>query len=150
MVVNPENKIIQLCTQGVERENLGKPQEALVLFQQAWNEARTTFEKLTASHYLARHQSTVEQKLRWDITALDLAGVVRDKGVKQTLPSLCLNVAKGYENLGDLIKARMHYEKALACTTYLPDDEYTAKIKKGIKERLENLVVKKRSVSVLL
>ncbi|HLP11928.1 MAG TPA: hypothetical protein VK177_08365 [Flavobacteriales bacterium] len=130
----------------MECEGQGNIQEALALFTQAWNEARTPFEKLTAAHYVARHQPTVQEKLRWDVVALDLAQVVRSKGVKEAFPSLYLNVGKGYEDLGDLIKARMHYEKALSFLQHLPDDGYGDFIKNGIKNRLQNLSVKKNAL----
>jgi rifampin ADP-ribosylating transferase len=46
-------------------EEKGKPDEAVKLFLQGWNEATNDFEKFIAAHYVARHQKTVSDKLEW-------------------------------------------------------------------------------------
>jgi hypothetical protein len=57
MQFDPNNNIVKLCTQGMSLEGEGKKEEALKLFQQAWDEATHDFEKFTAAHYVARHQN---------------------------------------------------------------------------------------------
>jgi len=52
---------------------------------------------------VARHQGNTEDKLKWDETALQLALKINDDNVKEAYPSLYLNIAKGYEDLHDLI-----------------------------------------------
>ena len=52
MQFDPNNKIIQLCVNGMEMERNKKPGEAQALFLQAWNGAANDFEKFTAAHYV--------------------------------------------------------------------------------------------------
>jgi hypothetical protein len=59
MTFNPNNPIIQLCIQGIDREEKGVPEEARRLFLQAWHEATNDFEKFMAAHFVARHQGNV-------------------------------------------------------------------------------------------
>lgn len=77
MQFDPNNEIVKLCAEGMELERQGKKKEALQLFQKTWNNADNDFEKFT-SHYVARHQNTIEDKLKWDKTALDLAVQIND------------------------------------------------------------------------
>ena len=72
MPFDPNNKVIQLCAKGMDMEANRKPDEAQALFLQAWDQATNDFEKFTAAHYVARHQKSVEDKLKWDETALAL------------------------------------------------------------------------------
>lgn len=134
---DPENKIVRLCGEGMHKE--GNPGEALALFQQAWDEASTDFEKLVAAHYLARQQDNVAAKLYWDETALSFARNVNDEQVKSTYPSLYLNIAKGYEDLHDFEKAKYHYEQALSFTSFLPEDGFSNFIKNGIANGLKRI-----------
>src|SRR5215210_6208523 len=105
MEFNPSNTIIKLCVQGMDMEGEGKPEEASRLFLQAWNEATNDFEKFTAAHYVARHQKTVSDKLKWLETALRFALKINNDTVKSAFPSLYLNLAKCYEDLNDSDKA---------------------------------------------
>lgn len=139
MNFDPNNKIIKLCAEGMNLEGQGKPAEALALFSQAWDEASNNFEKFTAAHYVARHQTSVADKLDWDERALQLALKIDDSDIKKSLPSLYLNVAKGYEDLGDAQKAKENYETALSFANNLEDDSYGKMIKGGIKNGLERL-----------
>ena len=43
MHFDPNNPIIKLCAEGMMLEGEGKNEEALVLFQQAWNESTNDF-----------------------------------------------------------------------------------------------------------
>lgn len=90
----------------MEMEEKGRPEEAGSLFIQAWREAESDFEKFTAAFYVARLQKIVRDKLKWYETALQLALSVNDDTVKSALPSLYLNIAGCYENLGDLDNAQ--------------------------------------------
>jgi rifampin ADP-ribosylating transferase len=132
MLFDPENSIIKLCAQGMELEGAGKPAEALKIFQQAWDEASNNLEKFSAAHYIARHQNSVADKLKWDQTALQLALDIKDDEIKGAYPSLYLNIAKCYEDLKDFDKARQNYELALHHAFFLPDDGYSIMIKGGI------------------
>src|SRR5262245_14361324 len=112
MEFNPNNNVVKLCIQGMEMEGKGKPEEASRLFLQAWNKAGNDFEKFLAAHYVARHQKNVSDKLKWLETALQFALKINNDGVKAAFPSLYLNIAKCYEDLSDLDKAKKNYELA--------------------------------------
>jgi DNA/RNA tunnel of bacterial DNA dependent RNA polymerase. len=99
MEFSPFNTVVQRCLQGMDMEEKGKTGEAGKLFLQAWDEATNDFEKFLAAHYVARHQKTVSDKLKWLQTALDHALNVNDDSVKSALPSLYSNIAGCYEEL---------------------------------------------------
>ncbi|HLP54077.1 MAG TPA: hypothetical protein VK151_03575 [Fluviicola sp.] len=138
MQFDPENPIVQLCARGMELEG-ENPREARKLFQQAWNEASTDWEKFTSAHYIARHQESVTDKLKWDQVALDIALRLEDDSVQSVLPSLFLNVGKCYEDLGNAEKARENYNRGLSFTTSLPDDGYGKLIHNGLLNGLERV-----------
>ena len=110
MQFDPDNKVIQLCAEGMALEGEGKPDKAGRLFLKAWNEATNDFEKFTAAHYVARHQPNVASKLKWDETALAFALKIDEAAIKSTYPSLFLNIAKCYEDLNDINNAKKYYE----------------------------------------
>src|SRR3954464_11028883 len=112
MEFNPSNPVINLCVQGMGMEEKDKPEEASRLFLQAWNEATNDFEKFTAAYYVARHQKNVRDKLKWFLTSLQFALKINDITVKGAFPSLYSNIAKCYEDLNDLDKAKENYELA--------------------------------------
>jgi tetratricopeptide (TPR) repeat protein len=112
MEFSPFNTVVKLCLQGMDMEEKGKPEEALKLFLQGWNEATNDFEKFIAAHYVARHQKTVFEKLKWLETVLQFALKINDDTIKSALPSLYLNIAKCYEDLGDRNKAKENSELA--------------------------------------
>ena len=139
MQFDPENPIIRLCAHGMQLEGEAKRDEASAVFRQAWEQATNDFEKFTAAHYIARHQETVADKLRWDETALQLALSLDDEGIKGALPSLYLNIAKCYEDLNDFAKANENYQLALAYTDFLHEDGYGNMVKAGINAGIERV-----------
>jgi tetratricopeptide (TPR) repeat protein len=114
MEFNPHNKIIKLCLQGMAMEEKGNPEEASMLFLQAWNESTNDFEKFTAAHYVARHQKNVSDKLQWLETALRFALRINDDSVKGAFPSLYSTIAKCYEDLSDPDSAKKNHELAIS------------------------------------
>lgn len=114
MEFNPNNNVIQLCIQGMAMEDKSEPEKASKIFLQAWNEATNDFEKFTAAYYVARHQQNVPDRLKWYETALQLALKINDHAVKAAYPSLYLNIAKCYEDLGDLDNAKKNHELAIS------------------------------------
>ncbi len=114
MEFNPNNNVVKLCVQGMGMEEKGKPGEALKLFLQGWNEATNDFEKFMAAHYVARHQKTISDKLKWLETALQFALKLNNDAVKSAFPSLYLNIAKCYEALGGRDKAKENSELAIS------------------------------------
>ena len=139
MEFDPNNHIVKLCALGMEMEGQGKLEEASKLFLKAWDEATNDFEKFTAAHYVARHQKSAADKLKWDETALHWALKINDDTIKGTFPSLYLNVAKCYEDLYDPDNAKRNYELALSFTYLLPDDGYGNMIKGGITNGMKRI-----------
>lgn len=124
MEFDPNNPVVKLCAQGMDLEGLGQPEEASKLFLQAWDDAISDFEKFTAAHYVARHQKSVADKLKWDETALQLAQKINTDAIKVSFPSLYLNIAKCYEDLNDYNTAMRNYQLAVSFTCWLPDNGY--------------------------
>ncbi|HWJ27205.1 MAG TPA: NAD(+)--rifampin ADP-ribosyltransferase [Flavisolibacter sp.] len=116
MEFDPNNNVIKLCVQGMDMEGKGKPEEASSIFLQAWNEATNDFEKFTAAYFVARHQKNVPDKLKWLETSLRFAFKINDVTVKGAFPSLYLNIAKCYEDLGDFDNAKKNHEIANSFT----------------------------------
>jgi hypothetical protein len=61
---DPANRVVALCAEGMARE--GEPGVALRLFEEAWAARTDDFEAAIAAHYVARHQPTAEEALRWN------------------------------------------------------------------------------------
>ena len=137
MTFNPENRIVQLCADGMTLEGKGDKRGASQLFLQAWLRSATDFEKFTAAHYVARHQKNISDKLKWDKTALKHALNINDESTKETLPSLYLNIGKCYEDLNDLDNAKSNYQAAFSYAVFLPDNGYGNMIRTGIEKGLE-------------
>ncbi len=139
MQFDPDNNVVKLCAQGMALEGEGKKNEAIELFLRAWNESTTDLEKFTSAHYVARHQSSIEEKLKWDETALSFALKIDDSNIRASYPSLYLNIAKCYEDMNDLNNAKKNYEFARSFSNHLPDDGYGQMIKSGIKNGIERV-----------
>lgn len=139
MEFNQDNKVIQLCARGMELEGNGKPADASNLFNEAWNLATTDFEKFTAAHYVARHQITISDKLKWDEIALRHSLNIDNETVQETLPSLYLNIGKCYEDLNDFKSAKSSYQAAFSFTSFLSDNGYGNMIKTGISNGLDRV-----------
>lgn len=139
MDFDPDNKVIQLCTQGMSFEGQGNIAEARQSFLNAWKESTTDFEKFTSAHYVARHQDATVEKLKWDETALNFAIKIAEPSIKAYYPSLYLNIGKCHEDLNNYNSAREHYRKALSFSKYLPDDGYGQMIRLGISEGIRRV-----------
>jgi hypothetical protein len=137
MAYDTNNEVIKLCAEGMAMEGQGNNEEALRLFQQAWDRASDDFERSTAAHYVARHQKTTLDKLHWDTLALDLAKQVKDESIKATYPSLYLNIGKCFEDLNDKVNAHAQYLLASSFTQYLNDDGYGKMIKNAVRMGIE-------------
>lgn len=139
MLFDPNNNVIKLCGQGMDFEGEGKSEDALRLFQMAWDEAIDDYEKFISAHYIARHQKSISDKLKWDEIALNRALKVNDENVKGAYPSLYLNIGKCHEDLNDFENARKNYESALSFIHFLSDDGYGKMIKGGIMNGIERV-----------
>lgn len=132
MTFDPDNKIVKLCVEGMRLEGEGNAGMAGELFMQAWKESENDFEKFTAAHYVARHQQTSADKLKWDETALAFALKLPDENARAHYPSLYLNIARCYEDMDDHCAAEKNYKSALDYSRFLPDDGYGRMIVSGI------------------
>jgi tetratricopeptide (TPR) repeat protein len=139
MKFDTTNNVIKRCAEGMNLEGQGRKEEALEVFQQAWNESSNDFEKFTSAHYVARHQESIENKLKWDMTALEFASKINDDNITGAFPSLYLNIAKCYEDLNDFQNARNNYSLALSYADQLPDNGYGSMIKAGIMSGIERV-----------
>ena len=116
MEFSPSNNVIRLCVQGMDMEGKGIGEEASRLFLQAWNEAANDFEKYIAAYFVARQQGNVADKLKWLETALQFALKVNNETVISAFPGLYSNIAKCYEDLGDVDNAKRNFELAHSFT----------------------------------
>jgi rifampin ADP-ribosylating transferase len=112
MEFNPKNNIVKLCLEGMGMEEKGQPNEASKLFLQAWNESSEDFEKFISAHYVARHQTSVSEKLRWLETTLQFGLKINNDTVTSAFPSLYAGIAKCCEDLNDPEKAKVNYQLA--------------------------------------
>lgn len=112
MEFNPNNDVIKFCLQGMEMEDKAQPEVASKLFLQAWSAATNDFEKFTAAFYVARQQKNIVDKLKWLETALAFGLKINDDTVQSAFPALYLNIAKCFEELGDIANAKKNYELA--------------------------------------
>ena len=137
MLFDPENRVIKLCAEGMQAEFNSNPQRAHELFSKAWDESADDVEAFTAAHYLARHQSNPTDVLKWNREALSRALTITDDEMKSHYPSLYLNVAKSYEDLGNMAEASSNYKKAAECSADLPAGKYGEMIKSGIRSGIK-------------
>jgi len=138
MFFDPDNNINKLCASGMLAEGEGNGEKAAQLFLQAWNEAITPMEKFTAAHYVARHQPTVADKLKWDQVALANA-LEAGEEARPAYSSLYLNIARCYEDMNDREKAGRYYQLALEHIGSLPEDGYGNMIRSGIHKGIERI-----------
>lgn len=122
MEFNPANPVIQLCLQGMAREEHGAPEAAAGLFLQAWKEASSDPERFYAAYFLARHQKETAEKLTWLQTAVQLGQQLNDKSVISALGALHTEIGQCYEALKDPGNARKHYELAASFPDQPSDD----------------------------
>jgi tetratricopeptide (TPR) repeat protein len=114
MEFNPNNNIVKLCLEGMDRGAKGNHQEARKLFLQAWNEATDDFEKYLAAYYVAQQQTDVSAELKWFETALQFALKTDNRSANSALPALYSKIARCHENLNDADDAKKYAQLALS------------------------------------
>lgn len=119
--MDENNPVVQLCVKGTQAEYQGKPEEARALYQAAWEAASNDFEDCVAAHYVARFQTDPQEKLRWNVMALEKAEAVTDESVKDFYPSLYINIGQSYELVGYTTEAKRFYD--LAAKSGLPHQQ---------------------------
>jgi tetratricopeptide (TPR) repeat protein len=139
MNFDPNNKIVQLCVQGMNAEFEGDMAKAQTFFQEAWDSSSNDFERFTSAHYLARNQQSPFENLKWNLIALEHAGAIKDNDAKTHYPSLLLNVARSYEILENNEKALEYFQMAAGSADSLPVSPYGETIRSGINAGLKRL-----------
>jgi hypothetical protein len=134
------NAIAKLCVAGMEAEGRGDPAEALGLFMNAWNQSQSPWEACIAAHYVARHQPTPQDGLGWNLKALELAQEVADGSTVGFFPSLLLNIAHSYEELGQLHEAGLQYDLAAKAAEELENDGYGRYVRMGIEAGRQRVI----------
>lgn len=130
--MDPENAVVKLCVEGMQAEGDGDYERARRLFADAWTTAQDDYEACIAAHYVARHQSTAEDTLRWNEESVRLADAVGDDRVADFYPSLFLNLGHSYEALGRQAEAKRYYDLAASRAEQLADDRYGRIVRSGV------------------
>jgi tetratricopeptide (TPR) repeat protein len=130
--VDPDNPVVKLCAEGMRAEADGRHAYAADLFMQAWETAQDDYEACIAAHFVARHQPTPEETLRWNQEALNRAARADADTVRDFYPSLYLNLGHAYEVLGEQATARDYYDLAAQKAASLPEDRYGNIVRLGI------------------
>ncbi|MDQ6829863.1 MAG: hypothetical protein M3081_13470 [Gemmatimonadota bacterium] len=131
---DPTNPVMKMCIDGMQAELEGRADDARILFLRGWDARRDAFDACIAAHYLARHQDTPEDALRWNQEALSQAELAGADRVRGFYPSLYLNLGHSHEVLGDRASARRYYDVAAALVGDLADDRYGEIVRRGIAE----------------
>ncbi|MFF1956126.1 hypothetical protein ACFVWX_03875 [Streptomyces sp. NPDC058220] len=122
--MDPENPVVQLCAQGMRAEAEGREAEARDLFLRAWESAGDDYDACVAAHYLARHQPTPQETLRWNQECLSRADLVGDERVRGFYPSLHATMGSAHQDLGQTAAAREHFESAAERLKDVPPGQY--------------------------
>jgi tetratricopeptide (TPR) repeat protein len=122
--MNPENVVVQLCTKGMQAEGEGREADARDLFLQAWDAAENDYDACIAAHYLARHQPTPKETLRWNLECLTRADRVGDDRVRGFYASIHGNMGRAHLDLGQRDRARRHFESAVEHLADVPAGPY--------------------------
>jgi hypothetical protein len=131
-MIDPQNRVVRYCAEGMEREQEGRHEEALRLFMLAWDQCKDAYERAIAAHYVARHQTTPEEALHWNQESLINADAVGDDRVREFYPSLYLNMGKSYEDLGNLKDARRFFALAADLMGSLPESPLASMVRSGV------------------
>lgn len=122
--MDPESHVVRLCVEGMQAETEGRNTRAHELFQQAWDLAADDYEACIAAHYLARHQNSPEETLRWNQECLDRADRVGDERVAGFYASLYVNMAHACRLLGRPAAAHVYFVRAAGRVAEAPAGQY--------------------------
>jgi hypothetical protein len=138
-----ENPVVKLCVEGMSLEAQGHSAETAKLFMRAWDTATDDFQASIAAHYIARHQKSAAEILRWNQISLDRANQASQERVRGFYPSLYLNMGKAHEDLGNYKEAEYFYKLAEAAFEVLSDDRYGNMVRDAVQRGLNRLTNKK-------
>ena len=130
-LIDPTNPVVALCAEGMAAE--GTPAEARRLFERAWAARRDDFDAAVAAHFLARHQPTAEETLRWNARAVRHAEAVADGRAAGLLASLYLNLGDAQANVGDVAEAAASARRAVAHLAAVPPGGYREFVALGVR-----------------
>jgi tetratricopeptide (TPR) repeat protein len=136
-MIDSTNPVVALCAAGMAIE--GDVPAARRLFEQAWELRRDDYDASIAAHFLARHQTSVEDRLAWNLLAARHAELIEDGRAGQLKPSLYLNLADAYLAVGDSVEARATIGRAAKSLEDLAPDGYRDFVKKGIEGLVRRL-----------
>ena len=137
--MDPNNPVVKLCAQGIDIEMKGRRDEARSLFLQAWELRQDDADACIAAHYIARHQETPQETLRWNELALMHAIRSSSDAIRSFFPSLYLNLGKSYEYLQNIPRARELYEQGEHCLTDGADGGYGEMVRQGLQNALKRV-----------
>ena len=137
--MDPNNPVVKLCAQGIDIEMKGRRDEARSLFLQAWELRQDDVDACIAAHYIARHQETLEETLRWNELALTHAIRASSDAIRSFFPSLYLNLGKSYEDLQNIPRARELYEQGERWLTDVADGGYGDIVRQGLQNALQRV-----------
>jgi tetratricopeptide (TPR) repeat protein len=122
--MDPDNPVVKLCAEGARAEIEGRYDDARDLIMRAWAARRDDYDACVAAHFVARHQESPEEALRWNQAALEHADRDASGGAAGFYPSLYLNLGYSHEMLGDIDQAARCYETAAGLLDRLPAGPY--------------------------
>ncbi|WP_030665480.1 hypothetical protein [Streptomyces rimosus] len=122
--MDPENHVVRLCVRGMGAEARGEGEEARRLFMQAWEDAADDYEACVAAHYVARHQTTPQDTLRWNQECLDRADRVGDERVRGFYASLYANMGRAHRELGETATAHAYFVRAAERVRDVSEGDY--------------------------
>lgn len=137
MLFDPENRIVQLCAEGITSRDLS---HRFTLIERAWKEATNDMEKCLSAHYMGRIKADLSDRLNWDNLALEYAMNLPENTIATFLPSLYLNIGKNYYDMGLRLKACEYYQLAFSKALILDNGPYGKKIKSSIIKAMETLL----------
>lgn len=128
--IDPTNPVVALCAAGMAAEGTAA---AGRLFERAWAARRDDFDAAVAAHFLARHQTSVAETLRWNALAVRHAEAVVDGRAAALLASLYLNLGDAQANVGDVPAADESARRATAHLEALPAGGYREFVALGVR-----------------
>ena len=136
-MIDGDTVVPRLCAAGMAID--GDAAAAAVLFKQAWDARRDDYEASIAAHFLARHQPTPFETLRWNRIAAAHAEAVVDERAKPLLPSLYLNLGDSSLALGFTAEAAVAADRGIAALQFLPPDGYRQFVSLGLQRLLARI-----------
>lgn len=138
-VIDPANPVVALCAEGMAAE--GTPEEARRLFERAWSVRRDDYDAAVAAHFLARHQPTLAETLRWNALAVWHAERVADGRTAAFLASLYLNLGDAQANVGETAPAAASARRAEGHLATVPPGGYRELVALGVRRLLARVTV---------